>query len=247
MGNILGPKPKEMKEILRENDRMIKRAVRDIEKEIRNLEREQTRIGSDIKKNAKAGQPDAAKALAKGYVRTKNYINRLIMMETQLKGMSLQMQTIKTSHAMSEAMKGVTSAMQKMNKQMDLPALNKIMADFMRENNIQELVQEEMGDLLDDALTQEGAEAEEEQVISQVMDELGIEFSASLQAPGTSKIPGQQTAAAQQQTPLAMGSSETPSKPSASGNGDAPSGAGGGGGGDVDINDIEARLKNLRK
>ena len=64
MGNILG-KEKPLKEVLRENKRMITRAVRELDREKTGLEREEKRLIMDIKKAAKDGQMGAVKIMAK--------------------------------------------------------------------------------------------------------------------------------------------------------------------------------------
>jgi charged multivesicular body protein 2A len=81
---------------------------------------------------------------------------------------------------MSSAMKGVTKALVSMNKKLNMPELQKIMADFMRENERAEFTQEAMGDAIDDAMDQEGSAADEERIVSQVMDELGITATESV-------------------------------------------------------------------
>lgn len=55
MGNVFSP-DKPLKEIVRENQRAIKKAIRELEKEIRNLETAEKKLIADIKKNAKLGQ-----------------------------------------------------------------------------------------------------------------------------------------------------------------------------------------------
>lgn len=58
--SIFGKK-KPLKEILRENKRTITRAVRDIDREKTNLEKQEKKLIGEIKKNAKAGQMGAVK------------------------------------------------------------------------------------------------------------------------------------------------------------------------------------------
>ena len=57
----------------------------------------------------------------------------------------ISFQTLKSTQAMGEAMKGVTKAMGKMNKQMKLPTLQKIMREFEKQNEKMEMVSEVMG------------------------------------------------------------------------------------------------------
>lgn len=58
--SIFGKK-KPLKEVLRENKRTITRAVRDIDREKTNLEKQEKKLVGEIKKNAKAGQMGAVK------------------------------------------------------------------------------------------------------------------------------------------------------------------------------------------
>lgn len=64
MGNMFG-KDKPLKEVLRENKRMINRAVRELDREKMALEREEKRLTMDIKKAAKEQQMAAVKIMAK--------------------------------------------------------------------------------------------------------------------------------------------------------------------------------------
>lgn len=79
MGNILG-KDKPLKEVLRENKRMINRAVRELDREKTGLEREEKRLTVEIKKAAKENQMAAVKIMAKDLVRTRQHITKFIEM-----------------------------------------------------------------------------------------------------------------------------------------------------------------------
>jgi charged multivesicular body protein 2A len=90
MGNVFGEKP--LKEVLRENQRMIKKAIRELEKEIRTLESNEKKLIADIKKSAKGNQMGAMKVMAKDLVRTRKYIEKFIEMKTHLNAVALKMQ-----------------------------------------------------------------------------------------------------------------------------------------------------------
>lgn len=94
MGNILGSE-KPLKDVIRENQRLIKKSIRELEKEITNMERNQKKLESDIKKHAKLNQMGAVKVMVKDYVRTKNYITKFIEMKTHLNAVNLKMQVSK--------------------------------------------------------------------------------------------------------------------------------------------------------
>lgn len=61
-------------------------------------------------------------------------------------GLSSHPQTLKSTHAMGEAMAGATKAMAAMNRRMNLPAVAKIMREFEKQNERMEMTSEMMGD-----------------------------------------------------------------------------------------------------
>jgi charged multivesicular body protein 2A len=79
MGNIMG-KEKPLKEVMRENKRMINRAVRELDREKVGLEREEKRLTMEIKKAARENQISAVRTMAKDLVRTRQHISKFIEM-----------------------------------------------------------------------------------------------------------------------------------------------------------------------
>ena len=58
-------KKKDLKEVLRENKRMINRAVRELDREKQGLEKEEQRLTIEIKKAARENQMQSVKIMAK--------------------------------------------------------------------------------------------------------------------------------------------------------------------------------------
>eukprot|EP00584_Thalassiosira_punctigera_P002916 CAMPEP_0172534486 /NCGR_PEP_ID=MMETSP1067-20121228/6834_1 /TAXON_ID=265564 ORGANISM="Thalassiosira punctigera, Strain Tpunct2005C2" /NCGR_SAMPLE_ID=MMETSP1067 /ASSEMBLY_ACC=CAM_ASM_000444 /LENGTH=216 /DNA_ID=CAMNT_0013319285 /DNA_START=241 /DNA_END=887 /DNA_ORIENTATION=+ len=177
MGNMFG-KEKPLKEQLRENKRMITRAIRELDRETRSLQKEEQRLTIEIKKMARENQMKAVKIMARDLVRTRQYVTRFIEMRSQLQGCALKLQTVKTHAAMADAMSSTALAMKKMNKAVDVPAINKMMAEFERENMKAEMMQEMMGDAMDDVMDND--EEEEDRIVGQVLDEIGIDMSEGI-------------------------------------------------------------------
>merc|ERR1711893_284456 len=151
------------------------------------------------------------------------YILRIFRNKKNSKAVSLKISTIKSQHAMAEAMKGVTKAMQRMNKSMKLPQIQKIMQEFEKQSEMMNMKEEMMNDVMDDAMGDEDDEEESEAVVNKVLDELGLEMGGEM-----SSIPG-------------IGADE-PGIADKS----APQPVAEGGGNDLDA-DLEARLNNLRR
>jgi division protein CdvB (Snf7/Vps24/ESCRT-III family) len=84
-------------------------------------------------------------------------------------------QTVRTNEQMMQAMKGATGVLGSMNRSMNLPALQRIAMEFEKENDIMDQRQEMMDDAIDDVTGLED-EAEGEEVVEQVLEEIGIDL-----------------------------------------------------------------------
>jgi len=211
-GGIFAPK-KTPKELLRENKRLVNRAVRELEREKKSLEKNEKKLVADIKKAAKEGQMGSVKIMAKDLVRTRTYKTKFINMKSQLQAVGLRLEMAKSTEAMTAALQGTASAMKKMNKAVNVSKLQEILMEFEKQNEISELQGEMMEDAMDDAMeTEDGAE-EEDKIVDQVLAELGLDAVNQIQ-----------------EAPVGAAGAEV-AAPAAS---------------DPAVNDLEARLNNLR-
>ncbi|XP_064087932.1 charged multivesicular body protein 2a isoform X1 [Macrobrachium rosenbergii] len=206
-------------EMLRKNQRALNKAMRDLDRERSKMEQQEKKIIADIKKMAKMGQMDAVKVMAKDLVRTRRYAKKFMMMRTQIQAVSLKITTLKSQNAMAQAMKGVTKAMMNMNKQLKLPQIQQIMQEFEKQTEIMDMKEEMMNDVIDDAMGDEDDEEESDAIVSQVLDELGLQMTEGLSdLPSTGGTLGATTAS---KAPVAVA--------------------------DAADDDIQARLNNLRR
>jgi len=221
MDKLFGKK-KTPEQMLKQHQRTLNKAIRDLDRERTKMETQEKKVIADIKKMAKDGQMDAVKIMAKDLVRTKRYVKKFILMRANLQGVSLKIQTLRSNNAMAQAMKGCTKTMASMNKRMNLPQIQKIMMEFEKQSEIMDMKEEMMSDAVDDVIGDEEDDEESDAVVAQVLDELGLGLSDQLS-----------------------------SLPSASGQLPAAQQVGGGAGkvpvaADEDA-DLQARLDNLRK
>ena len=127
--------------------------------------------------------------------------------------------------------------MTKMNKQLNMPAITSIMREFEKQNERMEMTQEAMGDAIDDAFEGDDEEEETEELVSQVLDEIGVNLDSELVSAPHAKIAGkeQEVVATKREEAMAVGEAAGP-------------GPGGDAGGNSDIDtDLQARLDSLRK
>lgn len=80
-----------------------------------------------------------------------------------------------------QSMKGATQVLGSMNRQMNLPALQRIAMEFEKENDIMDQRQEMMDDAIDDVTGLEDEE-ESEEVVTQILDEIGVDLGQAVSA-----------------------------------------------------------------
>ena len=144
---------------------------------------------------------DSVKIMAQDLVRTRRYTKKFMLMKANIQAVSLKIQTLKSQNTMAEAMKGffsksylfnyslhyelcyvlgVTKAMQSMNRQLNLPQIQRILHEFEKQSEIMDMKEEMINDHIDDAMEDEGDEEETDAVVSQVLDELGLQMNDQL-------------------------------------------------------------------
>ncbi len=78
-----------------------------------------------------------------------------------------------------QSMKGATTLLGSMNRSMNLPALQRIAMEFEKENDIMDQRQEMMDDAIDDVTGLED-EAEGEEVVKEILDEIGVDLGQAV-------------------------------------------------------------------
>ncbi|KAL0273279.1 UNVERIFIED_CONTAM: hypothetical protein PYX00_005988 [Menopon gallinae] len=167
-------------EMIRKNQRALNKAMRDLDREKIKMEQQEKKLIMDIKKMAKEGQMDSVKIMAKDLVRTRRYVKKFMIMKANIQAISLKVQTLKSQSAMAQAMRGVTRAMQNMNRQMNLPQIQKIMQEFEKQSEIMDMKEEIINDTMEDAMEGDDDEEETDAIVSQVLDELGLQMNDQL-------------------------------------------------------------------
>ncbi|KAF9066824.1 Snf7-domain-containing protein [Rhodocollybia butyracea] len=227
-------------ERLRQHQRSLAKAQRELDRERTKLEQSEKKLIMDIKKSAKAGQMNACKVMAKDLVRTRRYVQKFYQMRTQLQAVGLRIQTLRSNQQMADAMRGATRAMGAMNRGLNLPGIQRIMMEFEKESSMMDMKEEMMSDAVDDVMDDEEDEEEEgDKILKEVLDEIGVSLSQQL----TDAPTGLTSAAAQAvRQPVALGEIAGPSNTS------GDDGSGGSGGAALSDEDaLQARLDALRR
>ncbi|OAE19841.1 hypothetical protein AXG93_291s1220 [Marchantia polymorpha subsp. ruderalis] len=153
-------------------------AGRDVSSRVADL----TAFQSTMDAEETEGERDAVKIMTVDLIRTRQRIIRCYNLYQQLKSISLHTQTLKSAESMADVLQGFIKAVRQLNLHVNQPALQKIMQEFevhqMRMDMSLEEMEEE--DLYEEEEEEEEDVDESEQLVCQVLDELGVDFSILL-------------------------------------------------------------------
>ncbi|ELU00221.1 hypothetical protein CAPTEDRAFT_18322 [Capitella teleta] len=173
-----------VKDQVRANDKVIKKSQRDLERERRELDRQEKQIESEIKKAAKQNNKQACTVLAKQLINVRNQRTKTYAMGSKMSSIGTQQKLMHSNMKMADAMGNTTKTMATMNKVMDPQKTAQTMRQFEMQNAKMEMTEEMMNDALDDIMNDSGDEEEQSAIVSQVLDEIGIDITGSLADAG---------------------------------------------------------------
>ncbi|KAG8193894.1 hypothetical protein JTE90_011453 [Oedothorax gibbosus] len=169
-----------VEESMREQNRILRRATRDVEKTRRDLERQEKQLELEIKKAAKQGNKQVLTVLAKNLVSVRKQKARTYNATSQITNVGSTTKAMASSAKLANIMSTTTKTMGAVNKQMNPQGIAKTMQDFEKESMKMGMTEEILDDTLNDILTESGDEEEEDAVVNQVLDEIGIEISGKM-------------------------------------------------------------------
>ncbi|CAB3261347.1 unnamed protein product [Arctia plantaginis] len=177
-----------VKEQQRQNDRELRKAARDIDRDKANLEREEKKLELEIKKMAKEGNNDGCKILAKQLVQLRNQKARMYNANSKITNVQMHNKAMTSNIAIANAMGTTAQTMGNMNKIMNPHQIAKDMEAFKQANAKMDMTDEMISDTLDDIMAESGDEEESEGIVNKVLDEIGIEISGKMAgAPSVSR------------------------------------------------------------
>jgi charged multivesicular body protein 2B len=169
---------KETKKEVRSNQRQIDRDIRD-------LDRQEKLLLQEIKSRAKSPGVNPAtdkglKSQAKQLVQIRKQKEKLYETKAQLNSVGMQATAMATQASAISAVGAVTEALGNANKIMDAKKMNKTLLEFQRENERANMKEELMNDALAEAFDESDVEEEADMVTNLVLAELGVELDSKM-------------------------------------------------------------------
>lgn len=191
--------PPSTREVMRKQNREIRQNQRQLDRGVRDMDRDEAKIKADIKKQAKSGNIAGARILAKQVVQTQHAKNRHHQASAHLSGVQNNMRVAATQQTLATSMAASTKAMAQMNKQMDPMKVQKQMMAFSQENAKFEMSEEMMNDAMDDCFDTDETAVDNEvnnvltEILGDKMKDLGMTPSGALPATGSKTASDQMT------------------------------------------------------
>jgi len=157
---------------------------RGIDREVTRLKREEQKCEAAIKAAAKKpGGTENAKALARSLLQIRSQIERLSKVSSRVGSAAMSVQMAGTTATLAGTMASTAAVMGNLNKQMDQQNVAQVMHQFSQQQDEMELKEQVMDDAFECLDNDADWEAEDE-TLSMVMDELGLEVAEQMkQAP----------------------------------------------------------------
>eukprot|EP01100_Stratorugosa_tubuloviscum_P015208 TRINITY_DN858_c0_g1_i1.p1 TRINITY_DN858_c0_g1~~TRINITY_DN858_c0_g1_i1.p1 ORF type:complete len:208 (-),score=115.72 TRINITY_DN858_c0_g1_i1:54-677(-) len=172
-------KPINPKDIAKQATREVRNSERDLDKEIRNLERAETQALKEAEKQTRLSNQAAARAAAREVVRIRSQKEKLIATKTQIRTTTLRATTnLKTTAAITNAIASTTKAMKAINQVTSPQALQQQMMEFEKQSAQLDFADDLLEDLMEDE--DSDVEAESDALYSQVLEELNLDLSSKM-------------------------------------------------------------------
>ncbi|KAF4520204.1 hypothetical protein B566_EDAN003917 [Ephemera danica] len=165
--NFFGRK-KTVKEQMRENDKALRKVGRTMDRDMRQLERDENQLKQEIKKAAKEGNKEACTVLAKQLVLLRKQKQRSLHAKGTIQSIGMQSKAMATNMKLADAMGETTKTMTNIGKIMKPEKIAHDVKEFEKAAMRMGMTEE-----IDD-------EEESDQIVNQVLDEIGIELSGKL-------------------------------------------------------------------
>jgi predicted NAD-dependent protein-ADP-ribosyltransferase YbiA (DUF1768 family) len=188
MNKFFKPKPtprEKAKAAQKETKSTIRSNQRQIDRDIRDLERQEKLLLQEIKTRAKSPGVDpstdrALKSQAKQLVQIRKQREKLFETKAHLNSVGMQATAMASQVSAVTAVGSVTEALGAANAAMDAKKLGATMAEFTRQNETAKMKEEMLNDALAEAFDESDVEEEADMVTNQVLAELGVEMDQKM-------------------------------------------------------------------
>uniref|UniRef100_A0A914W1M2 Charged multivesicular body protein 3 n=2 Tax=Plectus sambesii TaxID=2011161 RepID=A0A914W1M2_9BILA len=171
MGLFGQEKKADPKEQVREWNRKLRQEMRQLDRQVNSIQREELKVKKQIKDAAKKGDKDVCRVLAKGIVQSRKAVNKLHTSKAQINSVCMGMQQQLATMRMAGSIQRSTEVMKSMQSLVRVPEIAATMRDLSREmmkaGIIDEMIEETM-----ESMEPEEFEEEAQQEVDKILWEV---------------------------------------------------------------------------
>lgn len=145
---------------------------RNLDRQVRTIEREEMKLKMEIKKAAKKGDNTVVRILAKEMVQSRRAKNRIFTAKAQLNSVTLQLQQQAAQVKVMGAISKSTEVMTLMNDLVKVPEIAATMREMGKEMQKAGIMEEMISDTMDGVLGGEDIEEEADNEVDNVLSEI---------------------------------------------------------------------------
>ena len=197
MSNFSNPFKKQptAKEAAKGVKKEVRSSQRELDRELRDIDRREAQLIADIKKQARNGRETTVRVLARNLVQLRSSRERLLKARGTVGSMSAQASAMAASITVADSLQKTSKVMNKMNASAQ-SAMS--VAAFQKEAERMNMTEEAMGDMLSEAFDDD--EEETDAVVGQVLAEVGLDTTKNLEDAPTASLPEPEAAAEKDDT-----------------------------------------------
>ncbi|KAF3701217.1 Charged multivesicular body protein 3 [Channa argus] len=172
------------KDLINEWSQKIRKEMRVIDRQIRDIQREQEKVKRSIKDAAKKGQKDVCVVLAKEMIQSKRAITKLYASKAQMNSVLLSMKNQLAVLRVAGALQKSTEVMKAMQSLVKIPEIQATMRELSKEMTKAGIIEEMLEDTFESM--EDGEEMEE--AAEEEVDKILFEITAGALGKAPSKV-----------------------------------------------------------
>lgn len=172
------------KELIQEWSKKIRKEMRVIDRQIRDIQREQEKVKRSIKDAAKKGQKDVCVVLAKEMIQSKRAVTKLYASRAQMNSVLLSMNNQLAVVRVAGAMQKSTEVMKVMQNLVKIPEIQATMRELSKEMMKAGIIEE----MLEDTFESMEDEDDMEEAAEEEVDKILFEITAGALGKAPSKV-----------------------------------------------------------
>lgn len=172
------------KELINEWSQKIRKEMRVIDRQIRDIQREQEKVKRSIKDAAKKGQKDVCVVLAKEMIQSKRAVTKLYASKAQMNSVLLSMKNQLAVVRVAGALQKSTDVMKAMQNLVKIPEIQATMRELSKEMMKAGIIEEMLEDTFESM--EDGEEMEE--AAEEEVDKILFEITAGALGKAPSKV-----------------------------------------------------------